>query len=80
VRWYAPVALVAGLWMSWLAIGFLRERSDARARRLFLASLAYLPIVLGAMVADRTRAVTVATPADGAVILEVPPSAFEEPQ
>ena len=80
VRWYAPVALVAGLWMSWLALGFLRERSDARARRLVLASLAYLPIVLGAMVADRTRAVTVATPADGAVILEVPPSATEEPQ
>ncbi len=79
-RWYAPVALVAGLWISWLALGFLRERSDARARRLFLASLAYLPIVLGAMVADRTRAVTVATPADGAIILEVPPSAAGEPQ
>jgi hypothetical protein len=44
---------------------------------MFLASLAYLPIVLGAMVADRTRAVTVATPADGAVILEVPASATE---
>jgi protoheme IX farnesyltransferase len=78
VRWYAPVALVAGLWMSWLALGFLRERSDARARRLFLASLAYLPIVLGAMVADRTRAVTVATPGDGAVMLEVPAGAAEE--
>jgi protoheme IX farnesyltransferase len=77
VRWYAPVALVAGIWMSWLAVAFLRERTDARARTMFLASLAYLPIVLGAMVADRTRAVTVATPADGAVILEVPASATE---
>ena len=50
---YAAVAAVAGLWMSWLALGFLRERTDARARRLFLASLAYLPLVLGAMVIDR---------------------------
>lgn len=50
---YAAVALAAGLWMAWLALGFVRQRSDARARRLFLASLAYLPVVLGAMVLDR---------------------------
>jgi len=31
---------------------FLRQRSDAAARRLFLASLLYLPLVLGLMVAD----------------------------
>ncbi len=31
---------------------FLRDRTDAAARRLFLASLLYLPLVLGLMVAD----------------------------
>jgi protoheme IX farnesyltransferase len=69
---YAAVALVSGLWMSWLALRFLQERSDTRARKLFLASLAYLPILLGAMVLDRGSAVTTATPGDGVMILEVP--------
>ena len=69
---YAAVALVSGLWMSWLALRFLQERSDARARKLFLASLAYLPILLGAMVLDRGSSVTTGTPGEGVMILEVP--------
>jgi protoheme IX farnesyltransferase len=69
---YAAVAFAAGLWLSWLSLRFLLERSDARARRLFLASLIYLPVLLGALVIDRGSVVTTATPVDGAVILEVP--------
>jgi protoheme IX farnesyltransferase len=69
---YAAVAFAAGLWLSWLSLRFLLERSDARARRLFLASLIYLPVVMGALVIDRGSVVTTATPVDGAVILEVP--------
>jgi protoheme IX farnesyltransferase len=52
--WYGAVAAVAGAWMLWRAVVFLRaEGRDAAARKLFLASLAYLPLVLGALVADR---------------------------
>ena len=69
---YAAVAFAAGLWLSWLSLRFLLERNDARARRLFLASLIYLPVVMGALVIDRGSVVTTATPADGAIILEVP--------
>jgi protoheme IX farnesyltransferase len=50
---FALVAVVAGSALSLLALRFLQERSHARARALFLASLAYLPIVLGAMCLDR---------------------------
>jgi protoheme IX farnesyltransferase len=50
---YALVAIVAGAALSLLALRFQSQRSHARARALFLASLAYLPIVLGAMCLDR---------------------------
>jgi heme O synthase-like polyprenyltransferase len=36
-----------------LSATFARERSTASARRLFLASILYLPLLLGALVADR---------------------------
>jgi protoheme IX farnesyltransferase len=52
--WYGAVAAVAGGWMLWRAIAFLRVAGrDAAARKLFLASLAYLPLTLGALLADR---------------------------
>jgi heme o synthase len=51
---YALAAAVVGALFLWRAAGFLRpEGRDAAARRLFLFSLAYLPILLGALVADR---------------------------
>lgn len=51
---YGLVALLCGGWFLGLAIGFLRpaERDDA-ARKLFFGSIIYLPIALGALVADR---------------------------
>jgi protoheme IX farnesyltransferase len=51
---YGAVAAAAGGWMLWRAAAFLRTGSrDASARSLFLASLAYLPLTLGTLVADR---------------------------
>jgi len=52
--WYAAAAAIFGGWMLWQAIAFLRpSRRDAAARQLFLASIGYLPLALGALVADR---------------------------
>jgi protoheme IX farnesyltransferase len=53
---YGVVALVAGGWFLFRAWAFARARGAARdqpARRLFLASIACLPIILTALVADR---------------------------
>ena len=51
---YGIAAALCGAWFVWRAIAFLkREVRDAMARKLFLASILYLPLVLGALVADR---------------------------
>jgi protoheme IX farnesyltransferase len=53
-RAYGCAAAVVGVWFLWRAAAFLRaEGRDASARRLFLFSLAYLPLLLGSLVADR---------------------------
>jgi protoheme IX farnesyltransferase len=47
-------AAALGIFFIWRAGAFLRASGrDAGARRLFLFSLAYLPLVLGSLVADR---------------------------
>jgi len=52
--WSGGLAVAAGLWIIVRAAIFLRpEGRDVAARKLFLCSLAYLPLVLGALVADR---------------------------
>lgn len=52
--YYCAAAAACGGWFLWRAVGFLRELGrDAAARRLFLVSIMYLPLVLGALVADR---------------------------
>ena len=52
--WSGVVALVAGIWFLGCGASFLRaDGRDAAARQLFLCSIAYLPLVLGALVADR---------------------------
>ncbi len=52
--WYGAAAAVCGAWFLWRAVGFLRtEGRELAARKLFLASITYLPLVLGALVADR---------------------------
>jgi protoheme IX farnesyltransferase len=50
---YMIVATALGLLFVWLALRFARARSMATARALFLFSITYLPILLGALVADR---------------------------
>jgi heme o synthase len=51
---YATVAAAVGAWFLWRAAAFLRPGGrDAAARRLFHFSLAYLPLLLGALVVDR---------------------------
>lgn len=51
---YAVTAGLLGLWFVWLAIVFLRpDGRDKAARRLFLCSITYLPLVFAALVADR---------------------------
>jgi heme o synthase len=52
--WYGWAAGVIGGWFLWRAVLFMRPAGrDAGARRLFLFSLAYLPLLLGFLVADR---------------------------
>lgn len=51
---YGAAAALSGAWFCWRAVAFMRaETRDAMARKLFLASILYLPLVLGALVADR---------------------------
>jgi len=50
---FALCATLLGLWLSWESLRFLRERSDAMARRVFLVSIVYLPLLLLVMVLDR---------------------------
>ena len=53
-RTYAGATLVLGAWFLWRAIVFLRPAGrDLAARKLFLASIVYLPLQLGVLVADR---------------------------
>ena len=52
--WYFAAAVLGGLWFLYRATVFLRPAGrDVAARRLFFGSIIYLPIVLGALVADR---------------------------
>ena len=50
---YSAVATCLGIVFIWLSAVFARERSVATAKRLFLFSIIYLPLLLGALVADR---------------------------
>jgi len=53
--WFYPLAAAgAGGWLLWRTIVFLQPATrDAAARKLFFATITYLPLVLGALVADR---------------------------
>ncbi|MFM7480864.1 MAG: heme o synthase [Planctomycetota bacterium] len=50
---FALCATGLGLWLSWESFRFLRVRSDAMARRVFLVSIVYLPLLLLVMLLDR---------------------------
>jgi protoheme IX farnesyltransferase len=50
---YSAVATSLGIVFIWLSAVFARDRSADAARQLFLFSITYLPLLLGALVADR---------------------------
>ncbi len=51
---YLAASLLFGLYFLWKAIAFLqRDRREVAARKLFFTSIAYLPLQLGVLVADR---------------------------
>ncbi|MEI6466737.1 MAG: heme o synthase [Verrucomicrobiota bacterium] len=51
---YGVAAVLCGAWFLWRAVAFLRrDARDPMARKLFFASIAYLPLLLCALVADR---------------------------
>jgi protoheme IX farnesyltransferase len=50
---YFLVALLLGLGFLWSAIGLARTGSATDARRVMLASLVYLPVLLGVMALDK---------------------------
>jgi heme o synthase len=52
---YLAGAAALGLAFGGFAVQFARTRQPAQARRLFLASILYLPLLLGLLVADRLR-------------------------
>lgn len=57
-RWYAAFAVVGGIAFLGCAIVFASHLSRQSARRLFFASILYLPMILGALVADKAKQVT----------------------
>jgi protoheme IX farnesyltransferase len=52
--WYATVAVTAGLGLLLFGVLLQRDLTISRARQMLLATVVYLPIVLAAMVMDRS--------------------------
>jgi protoheme IX farnesyltransferase len=50
---YAGIALILGIALFWLAVQFATARTDEAARRLFLGSITYLPLLWVAMIANK---------------------------
>ncbi|HVP13308.1 MAG TPA: heme o synthase [Phycisphaerae bacterium] len=50
---YAAASIALGLGLVYLAVRFYRDRSARNAKRLFHATLVYLPLLLTFMIADR---------------------------
>ncbi len=89
-------AFLLGLMMTHLGIKFMRSKGQKEARGLFFASLLYLPVLLGLMVADRgpipiveargvytSERIAVTDPGDTAAIVdtdETPASATSRPE
>lgn len=59
---YAVGSVMLGAWMLRLAAGLYRRRDNADARRLFLATVMYLPLLMALMVLDRGAPGTAGTP------------------
>lgn len=50
---FAAAGLILGLWLCWMSWRFWRERTRAAARKLFFATLLYLPLMLAALLLAR---------------------------
>ena len=50
---YLTIATALGMIFIWMSARFARDRSMPTARLLFVFSITYLPLLLGALVADR---------------------------
>jgi protoheme IX farnesyltransferase len=53
--WYLAGALLLGAALAVIAFAFVREQAPAQARRLFVASIVYLPLLWSLMVANHVR-------------------------
>ena len=51
--WYFFGALILSSWFAWAGVQAARERSNAVARKLFITSVWYLPVLLSLMVANK---------------------------
>ena len=51
--WYFFGAAVLSSWFVWVGVRAARVRSNAVARRVFLTSVWYLPVLLGLMAANK---------------------------
>lgn len=78
-RWYAACALILGLAFLGCAIAFAAHLSRESARRLFFASIIYLPVVLGVLVADKTRVGTARTHGASTRVLSAVGTPMAEP-
>jgi protoheme IX farnesyltransferase len=47
--WYLPVAVAMGGYFLWMSFRFAVAGTDQAAKRLFVASIIYLPVTLGAL-------------------------------
>ncbi len=52
---YLAAAIALGAVFVWFALRFARELTPARARQLFIVSVAYLPLLLATMVVDKIK-------------------------
>jgi protoheme IX farnesyltransferase len=50
---FAVGAIAGGIGLLWLALSFAQDRTDDRARLLFLASITYLPFLWAMLIVDR---------------------------
>ena len=51
--WYFAGAVLLSSWFVWVGMRAVRERSNAVAKRLFVTSVWYLPVLLGLMVVNK---------------------------
>jgi protoheme IX farnesyltransferase len=77
--WFVAGSIGLGGAFSALGLRFFQERSNGAARRVFLASLVYLPLMLSLLVLDRGPASGLAFFRAGAFAVKPPPELPTDP-